>query len=810
MKWGEGAATRGALFLLPHGYLSLRAALRTVRAVVPKATFILLLVFSVAGSAGAQDTAAPSCPPGNLIAGATPSAKQGVRSVQRLTNDLMASEGDPWESDLTAIFNDSKSQVTYDLGRTTRITAIDLQGDNNDDYIVEVSDDGQTFTPLWTGDPVSGQGMRRRGGRGLDGLGRYVRVRAEGGDGFFSLSEVQVYCETPAKWPPEIKTKSTMVWWLKNALKKRNHLYRFGLAFAGLLFFVALFRSETWKAGLPAAVVISLGMLVVAGHRFYNQRLAAWFAAWGVYVLGALLLLWLVRGIYRTRQGADMRLWWERGALVCVMLASAAAWVNFGAYHNSRVVHYWDTFHYYVGSKYFEENEYDRLYECVLAADYEERGAADLKKRKIRDLVDNRLHYLSEDDAKRYQKSCAEHFSDARWAAFKQDTRSFRAVMGNAWWRDMLMDHGYNASPISNMVAAALTNVNWEGQVPEGADGKNDKATMSAFRTRVFRYTMIDLALYAGAFAMIFWAFGWRACALALLVWGNGYPWAYFWTGGSFARVPWFFMAVSSVCLLKKGYPLLSGIALAWSALLRLFPAALAGGPGAAIVDRFIRRKKIDRPWLSSEDIRFIGGGLLAVVLLGAASVAVNGGEAHTEFLNNTLKHAETPLTNHMGLPTLLSYRPSKVGRHTKDPSLEDPWGNWKQARKDTKHDRRWLHVLILAGMFVLLALAGRRMAAWAVLASSTILIVGFFELTCYYYSFAVLLAPIAIERLRYTGVLIGMVMAGTLLQFLIGWYDEQYVAETVVVLVAMLYIIGDIVVNPLPESSPVSAQSSA
>ena len=42
--------------------------------------------------------------------------------------------------------------------------------------------------------------------------------------------------------------------------------------------------------------------------------------------------------------------------------ACAAAWVNFGVFHSSRIVHYWDTFHYYVGSKYFEENEYERLY----------------------------------------------------------------------------------------------------------------------------------------------------------------------------------------------------------------------------------------------------------------------------------------------------------------------------------------------------------------------------------------------------------------------------------------------------------------
>jgi hypothetical protein len=356
------------------------------------------------------------------------------------------------------------------------------------------------------------------------------------------------------------------------------------------------------------------------------------------------------------------------------------------------------------------------------------------------------------------------------------------------------------------MVASFLTNLGWREQLPESSAGRLSPEGQKKFRTRIFRYSMIDLALYGAAFALILWAFGLRACALAALVWGTGYPWAYFWTGGSFARVPWFFMAVAAVCLLKRGFPLLSGFALSWSALLRLFPAALAGGPIAAAVDRFLRRKKVRRAWLDATDKRFIAGGVLGLVVLVGASIAVNGWKAHPEFLANTLKHAETPLTNHMGLPTVLSYKPSAVGRFTKDSSLEDPWAKWKQARKQTKHNRRWLHGLILLGMFVLLALAGRRLAGWAVLASSTILIVGFFELTCYYYSFVVLMAPLAIERLRYTVALISVVIAGLILQFFIGWYDEQYIWETVAVLLGLLYIIVDLVQRPLPESSPASA----
>ncbi len=777
--------------------------MRTVRADVKRSTVLFLLCLLGAAPAAAQDAA---CPSGNLLSGKSPTARPGVNNVGRLTDGVMAGEGDPWQTELTSVLQDAQSHVVYDLGVTTKVTAVDLQGDNNDDYIVEVSADGASFTQLWVADPVSGQGMRRRGTRSVEGLGRFVRLRAQGGDSFYSVSELQVFCAKPVVWPPPVEVKATASWWWKRILEKRDNRYRLGLAVLGLLFFIFLFRVERTPKAIWGVVAVSAAMLGIAAYRLYGARLAPWFASWGVYVLGALVAAWAVRGVLLRSDEEDAIRWWERGALVWVIAACACAWVNFGVFHSARIVHYWDTFHYYVGSKYFEENEYERLYECVLAVDYQDRGADDLSKRKIRDLVDNRLHYVSEDDAITYQERCAEHFSEERWAAFRQDARSFRTVMGSGWWKDMLMDHGYNASPISNMVASFLTNVRWADYLGSDSAVQVDPDDLKRFRRRILRYTMIDLLLYAGAFLMILWAFGLRACALSVLVWGTGYPWAYFWTGGSFARVPWFFMAVAAVCLLKRGFPLLSGFALSWSALLRLFPAALAGGPIAAVIDRFVRRKKISRPWLDRSDKRFIAGGVLGLLVLVGASVAVNGFEAHPKFLGNTLKHSETPLTNHMGLPTVLSYHPSKVGRHTKDPSLEDPWARWKQARKNTKHDRRWLHALLLLGMFVLLALGGRRLAPWAVLGGSTILIIGFFELTCYYYSFVVLMAPLAIERLRYSVALILMVIAGLVLQFFIGWYDEQYVWETVAVLLALLYILIDVVRHPLPASSPASA----
>ncbi len=381
--------------------MSAATPLRTVRAVVNRVAFLSLLFLFSAAPAAAQDVA---CPSGNLLAGKSPLARPGVTHAERLTDGFVAGEGDPWQSELTSVLADTNSYVMYDLGATTGVTAFDLQGDNNDDYVVELSDDRRSFTPLWVADPASGQGMRRRGSRGLTGQGRYLRISARGGDSFYSLSEVLAFCETPSAWPPAVQVKQTSSWWWKKIVEKRDHRYRLAVAVLGLLFFIALFRIEENKEALWVASALSIAMLAVSGYRLYGARLAPWFAEWGVYVLGAFVLAWAARGIWLVRQSQEVRQWLVRGALLWVILASATAWVNFGVFHSSRVVHYWDTFHYYVGSKYFEENEYERLYQCVLAADYQKRGEADLGKRKIRDLVDNRLHYISKDDAIRYQK----------------------------------------------------------------------------------------------------------------------------------------------------------------------------------------------------------------------------------------------------------------------------------------------------------------------------------------------------------------------------------------------------------------------
>ena len=491
--------------------------------------------------------------------------------------------------------------------------------------------------------------------------------------------------------------------------------------------------------------------------------------------------------------------------LIGLALAGALSWSNYGVFHGPRAIHLWDTFHYYVGAKYFAENRYTRIYHCSVIGELDDGRTGEMDDRKLRDLRDNSLGDIDrifEEDA-----LCRDRFADDRWAALREDVRLFRAHMGTGWFKKMFMDHGYNATPVWTTVGHALSSIGWRASIPPPADehhpanlkGKSKaekkriraafKEAKTAFYTRISWLIAIDFALYLGIFALIFWAFGLRVFALALVVFGAGYPWDYHFTGGSFGRVPWMFMATAGVCLLKRGYQVLGGFGLTTSALLRVFPAALYGGLALKIGYHLVRRRTISVPHR-----RLIAGSAVCLLLLVGVSSAANGGVGvWGEFFENSMKHKETRLTNHMGLPTLISYDHHLRARHTKNDKLDDPFEEWKEARRSTLQSRRWLWLGSLAVLFGLVGYLGREREDWEVTALSTVFVIGIFELTCYYYTFMILLAPVCIRRLEHVALILAMAVATQWVHLGIGWYDVQYTVETAVILGFSLLLMLDL-----------------
>ncbi|MFN3199896.1 MAG: hypothetical protein ACE366_15980 [Bradymonadia bacterium] len=863
------------------------------------ATAMCLMLLCLQWSpAGAQ-----ACPEGNVLKDIKAKSSR-ASSTQRIADGVASNEGDPWNTQLSAILNNAKSEVTYDLGAVTQFTAALVQADNNDVYTIEVSNDGDTWQTLWAAQPVPQAGMRTRSAKDLLGEGRYLRVKASGGDKSYSIGEMQVFCKTPAQWPPALERKKgkakadpgklrlrRLAKWkagigvlgffmllISFSVRKKGdgplgNLAPFVEGVLGVIVFVSLFfmiEGPDPKAFMlwPLSVAAWLGVVYLAGALLLKNQLSPWFeigitlatgvALWFTYhaedrndelpwpliaaALGiiAMLGLWLSTGRKFHRPTFD-RL--QRPILMGVLTVMATlAWTNFWTFHGWRAVHMHDTFHYYMGAKYFPENRYTKLYHCAAIAELEDGRKAQVKKRKIRDLVDNSLG-PSERVTTR-PEICTEAFtSNERWEMFKADLRYFRGNMGSKYWDKIFGDHGYNASPVWTMTGklfADIAHVPIEPRLLElskklAANGKLPgkefrefnsltKERNTAMDVMIQRLALIDGLLYAAVFILFGWAFGWRVMAVAALCWGAGYPWAYFWTGGAYMRIPWLFTAVAGICFLKKKKHFVGGFFLMWSLLLRAFPGGLIVGLAVKILIDMIRGRDaetiaaeqnqpgrplskvaafmgplkglIDR--IQPKHQRLITGTFAAIAVLVTLSLPSNDGlGSYKEFWENSQKHVATPLTNHMGLPTIMSYHPDKVGRELRKGNLQDPWKVWKVERIKTRKLwwRRGIYIGLL-GLFVgLLAIISQRFKEdWVVASASAIMVLGIFELTSYYYVFMILFAPLVGRSPLRLAAYISTAVVGQIIFLNVGWYDEQYTFESMLMLVGVLLMLFDLI----------------
>lgn len=137
--------------------------------------------------------------PGNILVGAKVE-QTGVPHTMRLTDGQLSVEGDPWDTAITARFDNPQGTVTWDLGADKPIRCALIQGDNNDTYILSGSADGKTWQPLWKAGAVDGAGMRTRQTQ-LNGTARYLSLAAQGGDNLYSVGELAVFSECPKSWP---------------------------------------------------------------------------------------------------------------------------------------------------------------------------------------------------------------------------------------------------------------------------------------------------------------------------------------------------------------------------------------------------------------------------------------------------------------------------------------------------------------------------------------------------------------------------------------------------------------------------------
>jgi hypothetical protein len=183
---------------------------------------------------------------------------------------------------------------------------------------------------------------------------------------------------------------------------------------------------------------------------------------------------------------------------------------------------------------------------------------------------------------------------------------------------------------------------------------------------------------------------------------------------------------------------------------------------------------------------KFIAGCIVAGGILIPTSMIAAGPDSYGDFVAHIGSHKGTPLTNHMGLQTMLVHDWDGRMRFTRDDNLDDPFQMWKQGRLDrhaaTKLAQYGIILLILGWMVWALR---RTKLLWVGLGLSCLFAMSMVELTCYYFSMYILAAPLAKAQKPLGPV----VLVGSGASQIIGsaggahsmfyWIDDKFTAQS-------------------------------
>jgi hypothetical protein len=449
-------------------------------------------------------------------------------------------------------------------------------------------------------------------------------------------------------------------------------------------------------------------------------------------------LYWIKAGIALTAAGLSMyeaqalarkqsvRKCWAQGIGAALSILAVCSYFRFGDFGYEDYYHRHEFFHYYLGSKYDRELGYERLYACaaLAQADSGPAQANEVKARKLRNLSTDVLQPAQQ--VLDNPEECKSRFkTPERWEAFKADIKVFRNTSNLQYWNDMQKDHGYNPPPVWTVMGHILSSL--------------QPASPGYFKL----LASIDIAFFIGMFYAIYWAFGWRVMCVGIIFWGTQLPAEYFWTGGAFMRQDWVFYLVLSGCLVRKRYFALGGAAFAYSTLLRVFPGVLIAGWLVVAATYFWKHKRI-----APHHARVALGGIAATAILVPLSIAFTGASAYPEFYRHIQVHNHTPLTNNMGLATVLAQGYEGRMEVVRDEKLLDPFSKWKEMRLARLKSFRPLHIVLLLGLGIaFVKVVSRVKSLWIAQALSLAIVVCVVEVTCYYYSMFILAA--FLSRLR-------------------------------------------------------------
>ncbi len=218
--------------------------------------------------------------------------------------------------------------------------------------------------------------------------------------------------------------------------------------------------------------------------------------------------------------------------------------------------HRYDTFHYLLHPRYYDELNYQDLYTCAIEVLSPQVIPNDSR---IRDL---RTYQMVRTAGLREQKLCPrENFSADRWERWRTDLKVFTDTPGGEnVLKRAIRDRGYNGTPIHAAVSGFLAD-----KIPLTIATHNLLPLLDVM--------MVSTMLFSAAAA-----FGWRIGLLfALSVFAMAAD-RFGIIGGSWFRYAWFAALTIGIAALRRANYAWAGIMITLSALLNVFPAVFAVG----------------------------------------------------------------------------------------------------------------------------------------------------------------------------------------------------------------------------------------
>ena len=716
----------------------------------------------------------------NLLIGVEPMDATDVTFAERLSDGEIPVEGDAWLTSLSTAFKKSGAEVTFDLGSVRDIHAALIVADNNDRFDLQISEDGEKYTRLWKIDAVKEAGMRERHVDKLNGHGRYLRLRAFGGDRSISAGELMVFDAMPKKFPPDLvrfrgfppEVPGIIVCWL---------------FFVCVLVF-ALLCEPTQLLWVRVARPVSL---LLAIYCLWHLATMEWpppepvqemFRA--TVALSALALV--LRGMFRSQRTLHGHI---RAGLVLCGFASLACFYNFfapqfdnAAKGRKTYVHTWDMRVYYPIAKYFDALNFDGLYFASVAA-YRSHGPG-LSERALanvhlRDLRTNQM--TTGDKVKDAIDAAPSRFAPGEYDEFAEDMRFFWETMGGGYLAS-LRDHGGNATP------AWFWLTHWMFKYTKASE-----PVLLAFGA-------LDPLLLLLLLIAVYRSFGPTTALLCLIIFGTtefpqfGSNWA-----GSTFRLDWMVAAGLAACALRTRRDNLAGVLLAVAGLIRAFPTLCAITGCLALLIPQLHFSKLDFQ-VSFRRFRAVAlSGLLTVGIAAVLAGTTFGWEqSWGRWFHKISMHTDEPNVNHVGLRTVLATDLHTTPRQLERAGDKAPWASWQKRQLENFDARKVWFYAICALYVAMVVIAAARMRPEQAAVMGLLLVPVFFYPANYYMHGIFILPMMAVEsatgnrfiRGRHVAPVLLLWCAAQYISYVKTYTDERFYQQSAQFLVATVLLV--------------------